>query len=125
MAETSGRRPHWQFTDEFKQQAVRLVLDEGDSVTAWRATWISSDRGQLGQAGAGRRSNGRTGLATTGREDLARPRAARALAATFAIIAVVAAAGCFFSVLSYAVSRRRREFGIRTALGASPRRSAD
>jgi putative ABC transport system permease protein len=51
---------------------------------------------------------------------LARPRAAAALAVAFASIAVVAAAGGLFSVLSYSVSRRRREFGIRTALGASP-----
>jgi putative ABC transport system permease protein len=50
---------------------------------------------------------------------LARPRASAALAATFAAIAVIGAAGGLFSVLSYAVSRRRREFGIRTALGAS------
>jgi predicted permease len=55
------------------------------------------------------------------REELARPRAAAALAGTFAVIAVLAAAGGLFSVLSYAVGRRRREFGIRTALGASPR----
>ena len=60
-------------------------------------------------------------LSETYREQLARPRAAAALAATFAVIAVAAAAGGLFSVLSYAVGRRRREFGIRTALGASPR----
>jgi putative ABC transport system permease protein len=54
-------------------------------------------------------------------EELARPRATAVLALTFAAIAVLAAAGGLFSVLSYSVGRRRREFGIRSALGASPR----
>jgi hypothetical protein len=51
--------------------------------------------------------------------ELARPRVSAAVAATFALIAMIATAGGLFSVLSYAVSRRRREFGVRTALGAS------
>ncbi|MDP3720191.1 MAG: ABC transporter permease [Acidobacteriota bacterium] len=54
-------------------------------------------------------------------EHLTRPRAAAVLAFAFAAIAVIAAAGGLFSVLSYAVGRRRREFGIRAAIGASPR----
>ena len=53
-------------------------------------------------------------------EQLAQPRAVAALGFAFAGIAILAAAGGLFSVLSFAVSRRKREFGIRVALGASP-----
>ena len=53
--------------------------------------------------------------------DLAAPRMTAALATVFGTIALVAAAGGLFSTLSYAVSRRRREFGIRAALGGSAR----
>jgi len=54
-------------------------------------------------------------------QQLARPRAAAALGSAFAMIAVLVAMGGLFSVLAYAVSRRRREFGIRVALGAGKR----
>jgi hypothetical protein len=53
-------------------------------------------------------------------EQLAPPRAAATLTSAFAIIAILAAAGGLFSVLSFAVGQRRREFGIRVALGAEP-----
>jgi len=49
-----------------------------------------------------------------------RPRASAALAFAFAATALIAAASGLFSLLSYSVTRRRREFGIRSALGASP-----
>jgi len=51
--------------------------------------------------------------------ELARPRAAAALAFVFALTALAAAGAGLFSLLSYAVTTRRREFGIRAALGAS------
>jgi predicted permease len=52
--------------------------------------------------------------------EFARPRAASAVAAAFAITALIAAAAGLFSLLTHSITRRRREFGIRTAFGASP-----
>jgi predicted permease len=51
---------------------------------------------------------------------LVRPRAAAQLGATFASVGFVTSGAGLFAVLSYAVGRRRRELGIRTALGATP-----
>ena len=77
MADTpKRRRPRRQFDDDFKAQAVRLVLDEGKSVgavardldlteTALRA-WVHRARAN--------RTHGRTGLTTAEREELARLR---------------------------------------------------
>lgn len=70
------RRPRRKFTDEFKAQAVRLVLDEGQSVTdvardldlARTAlhNWVEQARAD--------RTHGKTGLTTAEREELARLR---------------------------------------------------
>jgi transposase len=76
MAETPRRRPRRQFDDDFKAQAVRLVLDEGKSVgsvardldlteTALR-DWVNRARAD--------RSQGKTGLTTAEREELTRLR---------------------------------------------------
>jgi transposase len=77
MADTSKRRrPRRQFDDDFKAQAVRLVLDEGKSVgsvahdldlteTALRE-WVKRARAD--------RTNGKTGLTSAEREELARLR---------------------------------------------------
>jgi transposase len=83
MADASkGRRPRRRFTDEFKQQAVRLVLDEGKSVSAVAreldlsasalANWVKQAQAD--------RSKGRTGLTTTEREELVRLRKALRIA---------------------------------------------
>ena len=73
MADTPKRRPRRRFDDDFKAQAVRLVLDEGKSVgsvardldlteTALRE-WVNRARAD--------RTNGKPGLTTTEREELA------------------------------------------------------
>lgn len=76
MADTTRRRPRRQFDEEFRSQAVRLVLDEGKTVgtvardldltpSALRL-WVNRARAD--------RTHGKTGLTTTEREELARLR---------------------------------------------------
>ena len=75
MAE-SRRRPRRRFTDDFKQQAVRLVLDEGKSVSAVarELDLVASALGNWVKQAQADRTNGRTGLTTAEREELARLR---------------------------------------------------
>jgi predicted permease len=49
-----------------------------------------------------------------------RPRLAAVTAGSFALFGLLVCAAGLFSVLSLAVARRRREFGIRLAIGAQP-----
>ena len=72
MASTTKRR----FTDEFKQQAVRLVLDEGKSVTgvARELDLVPSALAQWVKHAQADRTKGRTGLTTAEREELSRLR---------------------------------------------------
>jgi transposase len=76
MAETTKRRARRQFDEEFKAQAVRLVVDDGKSVGAVARDldltesalrhWVERARAD--------RTSGRTGLTTAEREELARLR---------------------------------------------------
>ena len=77
MADASkGRRPRRRFTDEFKQQAVRLVLDEGKSVTAVarELDLVASALGNWVKQAQADRTKGRTGLTSAEREELTRLR---------------------------------------------------
>ena len=77
MADSSKpRRKRRQFGSEFKEQAVRLVLDEGKSVGAVARDLDLTEtalREWVKRAQADR-TKGRTGLTTVEREELARLR---------------------------------------------------
>ena len=76
MAETPKRRRRRQFNDDFKAQAVRLVLDEGKTIpTVARDLDLTESalRNWVDHARADR-TQGRTGLTTAEREELARLR---------------------------------------------------
>ncbi len=75
-ADTTSRRPRPQYTEEFKSQTIRLVLDEGKSVSAVvrdldltpsaSRLWVEQTRVD--------RTKGKTGLTTVEHEELARLR---------------------------------------------------
>lgn len=76
MSDTKPRRTRRSFTDDFKAGAIRLVLDEGQSVAAAArdlGLTESSLRNWVEQARADR-TKGKTGLTTAEREELARLR---------------------------------------------------
>ena len=76
VSPTRAKRARRRFSDEFKAQTVRLVLNEGKSVTAVAreldlvpsavTVWVKHARGD--------RTHGKTGLTTAEREELARLR---------------------------------------------------
>ncbi len=75
-ASKSGRRPRRRFSEEFKEGAVRLVLDEGKAVGAVAreldltasalSLWVRHARAE--------RTQGKSGLMKEDREELARLR---------------------------------------------------
>jgi putative transposase len=76
MPESTGRRPRRQFDEDFKAQAVRLVLDEGKSVgaVARDLDLTESALRQWVERARADRTGGRTGLTSVERDELAKLR---------------------------------------------------
>ena len=76
MPDSKGRRPRRQFDEEFKAQAVRLVLQDGKSIgaVARDLDLTESALRQWVERARADRTGGRTGLTTAEREELARLR---------------------------------------------------
>ena len=71
-----GRRPRRRFSDEFKEGAVRLVLDEGKTVgaAARELDLTASALGLWVRHARAERTKGQSGLMKEEREELARLR---------------------------------------------------
>ena len=75
-ASTGGRRLRRQFSDEFKEGAIRLVLDEGKSVgaVARELDLTASALGLWVRHARSERTKGKSGLMKEEREELTRLR---------------------------------------------------
>jgi transposase len=76
MAANGGKRPRRQFTEEFRAQTVRLVLDEGKSVgaVARELDLTASALRQWVERARADRTGGKSGLTTAERDELVRLR---------------------------------------------------
>ncbi|MDQ3997095.1 MAG: ADOP family duplicated permease [Gemmatimonadota bacterium] len=105
--------PYRQFDAGATFLAVRTRGDPAAVATTIRRAVAEVDRAVLVQA----RGTMRAAMAAP----LARPRLLAAVLGAYALVGVVLAVAGLYAVVAGSVAARRREFGVRAALGATPR----
>ncbi len=106
--------PHRQFDGAAAFLAVRTDVDPAGVVMAIRQVMSSLAPGLVVQ------DHGT--LQTRLAEPLARPRLLAAVLGGFATVVVLLALAGVYTIVAGSVAARRREFGVRSALGATPQR---